>query len=253
MPAGALVYRTGKWDKEKGLSYAVAPDASPGLPIGGTVDASGKSESGPWFLTKKVAALGDTTTLLFDRTVGGIGTDRQLMAAVWAPGTPPIMTPVKLPGEPNASGSNYSLAVAEDSGRIFWMSTRNNATRLLTMLPPKSSTQVDAVEIVLPSGCHRAGNDATPWVTPDGLLMLFRSLDVTPSSSCSPSVDSNDLFAVPLDVDGQPAGASLRIVTSPADETDPALSADLCTLYFAREDGDPAGGVEFNVYRAPRQ
>jgi hypothetical protein len=98
----------------------------------------------------------------------------------------------------------------------------------------------------------RTGADATPWVTPDGSTLFFRTLEVT--ADCAPGPDSNDLWYVRMNAQGQPASTAVRIGNLSSagwDDTDPSLSGDLCWLFYSTDGGPP--DYEYDVYRAPRQ
>jgi len=83
-------------------------------------------------------------------------------------------------------------------------------------------------------------------------VLLFRnpSLD----ESCEPiDAGATDLFAAPLNSDGTPkaaatALASLNNVGGMSKETDPTLSSDACTIYFASD----GGTGDFDLYKASR-
>jgi len=102
------------------------------------------------------------------------------------------------------------------------------------------------------NGCNRRGSDATPWVTPDGLLLLFRSIEI--DAACATQVDSSDLWYARLDDQGQPLGPATAITDvnmAAWDDSDPTLSPDLCWLYYATDQGPPT--FEYDVRRAPRR
>jgi len=97
--------------------------------------------------------------------------------------------------------------------------------------------------------CPRTGDDATPWVTSAGTLLLFRneSLDDT----CNP-IGGFDLYAVPLSSTGLPTAAGVALsalnTSGMSAETDPSLSQDSCWIYYASD----GGTADFDLYRAAR-
>jgi hypothetical protein len=101
--------------------------------------------------------------------------------------------------------------------------------------------------------CDRLGDDATPWVNLTGTLLLFSAKSM--SDTCKQN-DSNarDLFAVPLGSDGTPARSAIPLTAlnntggNGVDETDPSLSPDSCSVYFASDNGTGSYGL----YRAAR-
>jgi hypothetical protein len=103
--------------------------------------------------------------------------------------------------------------------------------------------------------CPLSGSDATPWVTPDGRRMLLRAFPF--DEMCQPRESSaTDLFVVPLEPStGMPIAPALLLANVNGEgttETDPSLSPDLCTLYFASDAGS-AGNPDFKLFRARRQ
>lgn len=157
---------------------------------------------------------------------------------------------------------DYSVAYASTPGRAYWMSTRDGAPALYTGL--LGSDTFTLVELTIPAtgtagtSCPRQGDDATPWVTPDGRLLLFRAVPL--DGDCTPvDGDASDLYAALLDsATGLPranAIVALNGVNTTGDasvESDPSFSADLCTLYLA-SDGGGAEGHQFRLFRALRR
>jgi hypothetical protein len=84
--------------------------------------------------------------------------------------------------------------------------------------------------------------------------MFFRSYPL--GDTCSPlDAGTTDLFVVPLEpssgMPAQPALALASLNEVGASETDPSLTPDFCTLYFASDRTAP-GSSEFELYRARR-
>jgi len=248
-PAGAnsaLFYAAGAADNSK-IWYAASPVSG----VGTQVTPLLQVESGPLFVT---GFIGSTTqNLVFDRQQQ-LGA-RKLRMANWT--APATLTDEALVPEPiNTAGSDdYSIAVSPNTGHLYWMSTRNGEPELLWQPTSMSAPPPPAVlELKVKAGsaeCARAGDDATPWVNLTGTLLLFRNPSV--NDSCEPNDSgATDLFAAPLNKDGIPlaaatALASLNNTGGMSQETDPSLSSDSCTIYFA---SDVAG--DFDLYKAPR-
>jgi len=239
----SLFYVAGAADISK-ILYAASQVGS-GTPI----TAMAMVESGPLFLAQDFEA----QNLFFDRKQPG---ERKLRMAHWAaPST--LTNEAPLPEPINTRGSDdYSIAISPATGHIYWMSNRNGTPELLwqdrsTDDPPPP----EALELTLKTGsakCPRAGDDATPWVDLDGTVLLFSnpSLD----EKCQPNdAGATDLFAVSLNADGTPNGAasalsSLNNTGGASRETDPTLSNDSCSIYFASD----SGSGNFELYKALR-
>jgi len=105
--------------------------------------------------------------------------------------------------------------------------------------------------------CPRGDEDATPWVSQNGGLMVFSAAPV--DALCTP-IDGGaaDLYAVPLSPSsGMPLASAVALATvnrtmDGSVETDPAFTPDLCYLYFS-SDGGEANGRDFRLYRAARR
>jgi hypothetical protein len=230
--------------------------------FGSPVDVPSESISGGIEVFTTVPGL-QSANLFFDRTAGGAGTFRILFGGARTSGTT-VAASGQLPSpfntlDPLMGGtpsSNYSIAIASRALRAYWMSNRNGQPQLLgaPLVAGGALSSAAPVTIGLSAnaGCVRTGADATPWVTPDGTVLFFRTLEV--GTNCTPGPDSNDLWYVRMDAQGQPASAAVRIAnlsTAGWDDTDPSLSGDLCWLYFSTDGGPP--DYEYDVYRAPRQ
>jgi len=243
LTSSSLFYVVGGADNAK-IRYAAAPVSSVGIALSG----SDRIESGPLF----VRGFADRN-LFFDRLDAG---NRKLMMATWT--APAEVTADALIEEPiNAPGfDDYSIAISPDTGRAYWMSTRNGQAELLLQATGvDASPTPEVLDLKVKAGkseCPRSGEDATPWVNVAGTLLLFRNPSV--DEGCAEN-DSGafDLFAASLDAAGKPKSAavplgSLNYTGGMSSETDPSLSPDSCTIYFAsnNETGD------FDVYKAQR-
>jgi hypothetical protein len=162
---------------------------------------------------------------------------------------------------PLSGADDFGLAIATKTGRAWWMSDRKSkgtpklVTESITASVAGNEVEVEIMLSVGNMSCKRSPGDATAWVTPDGTLLLFRN--PTLDETCAHSDESaNDLYAVALDVTtGLPTAnakplSSVNVTSGNANETDPALSADGCFLYFASSSGATNG--RHSVFRAAR-
>ena len=244
VPGSALFYVSGAFDDSK-LMYAASPLSG----IGVSVSSAMAIESGPLF----VNGFADQN-LFFDRQQPG---GRKLRMALWT--APALLTKDVLVPEPiNAPGfDDYSIAISPNTGHVYWMSTRNGAAELLWQATSMSPAPLPAVlGLKVKAGtveCPRSGEDATPWVNVAGTLLLFRNPSL--NEDCKPNDSgATDLFAAPLDKDGLPLAAgtalgSLNYTGGKSSETDPSLSPDACTVYFASD----GGSGNFDLYKASRK
>src|SRR6478609_6105428 len=243
----ALFYISGAADVSR-IIYSASPLSSGGNPV----IPGGPGESGPLFVGSYAP---DGQNLFFDRVLK-VGGGRKLRMAVW---TSPLSlsNDVLMPEPFNVADSeDYSVAISPDTGHVYWMSTRTTVPELLWQPTKMSAPPEPAVlDLKIKAGtkqCPRTGDDATPWVNLAGTVLLFRnpSLD----DDCQPNDSgATDLFAAPLNSDGTPKAAatslaSLNNTGGGSEETDPTLSADACTIYFASDHGT----ADFDLYKATR-
>ncbi|MEO8904229.1 MAG: hypothetical protein ABI488_17860 [Polyangiaceae bacterium] len=248
-PASAgsdLFYRSGN-DGKPALWYAPTPISG----VGRALFVVSGIDSGPLF-----APGFPPDNFYFDR-VNPLTGLREIMSVNWAPGSTPLLSEPAAATQLNGGNDDFSVAIAATPKRVYWMSSRNKlpAPELMwtTFGPDATVPAVLDVQVKAGKGeCPRLGNDATPWVNVDGTLLLFRSESV--NDNCAPN-DSGayDLFAAPLSADGIPlapavALSSLNNTGGGSNETDPALSADSCLIYFASDNGKG----DFDLYSAAR-
>jgi hypothetical protein len=164
---------------------------------------------------------------LFDQVDG---TRRSVMTAAWDGSTLSDIRP---------AGAPFGAPGADDYSRVYFMSTRDGSPALYTGVLGSSSTTVVTLEVPAESGggtCARSGEDATPWVTEDGSLLVFRSLPM--DAACEPVDGSaSDLYVAAL----QPATgmalttavalSGVNVTTGASTETDPSFSPDLCVRF----------------------
>jgi Tol biopolymer transport system component len=162
-----------------------------------------------------------------------------------------LTPPTRFENPVNTGSGDYSPAFA--GSRFFWVSERGGDPRLYTFTIGDSNvTEVEPnIRNGLGSSCRAESPDFAPWVTPDGEHLLFSALPA--GDDCDPVPGAAaDLFVGLLD----PSSGELVQAASPLNinvegdsaETDPSLSADLCTLYFASN----REGAGYRIYRARR-
>lgn len=238
-----LVFRNGPAGATA-LQFSADYQLLAGGPMSGTTQPD-QIQSGPLDVNVKVGNV--TANFFWDS--GPVSGNRVLYMGVHSGATVVGATP--LPSPYNGVGSSYSIAIANGSGRVLWMSktdVSSQAALMTTVVNGSAMTPPAPIKIALGNGCARQGDDATPWVTQDGQLLLFRALEL--GGQCQPNGAANDLYAVSLGKDGTPGTAApLSVNHAGWDDTDPALSADLCTLYFASDEGMG----EYDVFAAQRQ
>jgi hypothetical protein len=242
----SLFYRSGA-DGSGRLFYTPSTSAL-GTFVGN--DAS-PPQSGPLF----VDALDRTFNVIYDQSADS---RRTMRAATWDGTTLGSETFMPSPLSP-AGWDTYSVAAATalDPARLFWMSNRNGPITLNTgLIDSGDGDTIINIEVPQRNGsatCPRDDGDATPWVSPAGRRMFFRALPL--DADCQ-AIDgtTTDLFVVPLVPEtGAAAQAAIELESLNeigTTETDPSLSADFCTLYFASDRNSPG---DFKLYSAPRQ
>jgi hypothetical protein len=208
------------------------------------------ADSGPLFAPN----FSPPQNFFFDRVNATTGI-RQIMYATWANGVLSD-TPKAAPAPINAGTGDFSVAIAADVHRAYWMRARDKGADLVWATFGSSATMPAVLNLDVQVGvgkkCASLGDDATPWVNAAGTLLLFRSQSM--DDTCQPN-DSGafDLFATPLGKDGLPLTpgtplSNLNNTGGMSNETDASLSQDSCTIYFASD----GGKGEFDLYRAAR-
>ena len=241
---GSLFYRAG--DEGSGHIHYTPSSTTLGSLVG---NPDVNQQSGALF----VSELDQTFNVIFDETSQGNRTGR---AAAWNGTT--LSAQMEMPPPLSPGGfEDYSVAAAGTTGRLFWMSTRDG-TALRTGVIESGNGDIVTIDVPKRTGsgtCVRIGDDATPWVTPDGRRLFFRSFPL--DDACQPlDAATTDLYVVPLEpttgMPVQPARALASLNEVGTTETDPSLSPDFCTLYFASDRGS-AGNADFKLYRATRR
>lgn len=242
---GGLFYVVGDAGKES-LWYAPTPVSG----IGAQVSQTGRFESGPLF----APGFADQN-FFFDRRDLTTG-KRKLMMANWSGVDLSPGSAVLVPAPLNADADDYSVAIAPQARRAYWMSTRSGQPELLwTAMSAGTANPPAVLDLSVKAGattCPRLGDDATPWVNLDGTVLLFRSQSVNENCESNDS-GAYDLFAVPISKTGIAAGtaitlSSLNQIGGVSTETDPSLSLDSCFIYFASNNASR----DFDLYRAAR-
>jgi hypothetical protein len=245
-----LFYRSGAADAGQ-VWYA------PASKVGHPLAAAGALTSAPLLAPGVLQQ-----NFFFDQLLNGDGgAQRHIMLGNWS-GT--ALSGVTSAPEPlNSTASDFSIAVAAGVARAYWMSTRNGAAEaelLWAEMLDGAPTTPAVLDLKVQAGsttCPRSGDDATPWVNAAGTLLLFRSPSV--DDTCAPS-DSGafDLYAVPLSkATGLPTApavplSALNTIGGRSNESDPSLSSDSCTLYFASYIGTADADADADLYMAQR-
>jgi hypothetical protein len=250
-----LFYRSGA-DGATQIWYA----ATPVVGVGVALSESARIDSAPLLAPGVVQQ-----NFFFDRLE--IATNlRHIWVATWSGSQLSVAATAPAPFNA-ASASDFSVAVAPAAGpdgapkvaRAYWMSTRAGGTTAALVwsnMVGVAPTAPAALDVKLQAGagtCPLLADDVTPWVNTAGTLLLFRSESV--DDSCMPNdMGAFDLYAAPLSADtgltSAPAVAlsALNNTGGMSTETDPSLSQDSCTIYFASDNGTKS----LALYRAAR-
>jgi hypothetical protein len=250
-----LFYRSGA-DAATQIWYAATPVSG----VGVALSDAGRIDSAPLLAPGVVQQ-----NFFFDRLE--VATNlRHIWVATWS-GTQ-LSVAAMAPAPFNAaSASDFSVAVAPAAGpdgapkiaRAYWMSTRAGGTTAALVwsnMVGVTPTMPAALDVQVQAGtktCPLLADDATPWVNTAGTLLLFRSESVD-DSCVSNDAGAFDLYAAPLSTDtgltSAPAVAlsALNNTGGMSTETDPSLSQDSCTIYFASDNGTKS----LALYRAAR-
>jgi hypothetical protein len=241
---GSLFFTLGS-DSGGELWYEPSIDMPPGAPLG-TGTTLGRS--GLFYFDDPDAT--GMNALFDEKDEGG---RRSLRAARFFQGALTMIEDAPLPLTPG-SYDDYSVALAPQTGRFYWMSTRAGARALYTGLLGK--TEAQSIEVRFGSGSCLLSVDA-PWVSSSGSLLVVAA----PSLAADCQVldgGATDLYATPLNAStGQPVAPAIalsgvNVSTDLTSETDAAFSSDLCTLYFT-SDGGSATGFDYRLFRASRR
>jgi hypothetical protein len=250
-----LFYRSGA-DGATQIWYAATPVSG----VGVTLSDAARIDSAPLLAPGVVQQ-----NFFFDRLETTTNL-RHIWVATWSGAQLSVAATAPAPFNA-ASASDFSVAVAPAAGpdgapkvaRAYWMSTRaggTTATLVWSNMVDVAPTTPVALGIKVQAGantCPLVADDATPWVNTAGTLLLFRSESV--DDSCTPNdMGAFDLYAAPLSADTGLTSApavplsALNNTGGMSTETDPSLSQDSCTVYFASDNGTKS----LALYRAAR-
>jgi hypothetical protein len=248
--SGSSLFYTEDGVARREIWYTAAPTSGIGSAL---QDSSGPllgNDSGPLLAPGFV-----DKNFFFDRAQPMSGL-RKIMVGNWAAGAVAQVAAATAPT--NMDGSDdYSFAAAPSAGHAYWMSTRSGSPQLTwesineTPMAPPDVLPLK-IRIGANTGCDRLGDDATPWVNLAGTLLLFSAESMADTCEQNDS-HAHDLFAVPLAKSGLPASAAIPLSAlnntgGGSDETDPSLSPDSCSIYFASDNGTG----NYDLYRAAR-
>jgi hypothetical protein len=151
--------------------------------------------------------------------------------------------------DPNAVDS-YSIALAKN--RVVW--TRNIDgqldVHLMTLALPFGDAEPVELRLPMPFECGFATEfEYAPWLTPDGATLFFTARAL--NESCEVTADTPTLlYVIALSAAGEPQGVARALSGLAADgvrQTDPALSADACQLFYSAQTETGVG-----LFRAER-
>lgn len=155
--------------------------------------------------------------------------------------------------------STLDHSIAVGGGRVWWMSDRLVTGQAggphLHTAQPGIVFNIAFVPLVLEDGCHAQGRDLTPWAGKAGNMLLFSAQPLSEDASCPSSTDGvpKDLYWTLMGNDGKQVGQAKPIEISDGvlDDTEPALSPDLCTIIYARSENGATEGHD--LYTATRR
>lgn len=212
----------------------------------------GSSDAEPLPLSSPVALLGNLNFLFDEESATNNGSiQEQLFGGAVGLNGVQVTNVGALPAPLNSPTENsYAIAVAKDTGRAWWMMGSSASVNLYTSgVGNQKPTQVNLT--VSPGSCPADFLlDATPWVTPNGKLLFFRSAEQ--SDNCRTSTGTDLYFARPGANGTSTATATPLAGVNAVNtiDTSPSLSSDLCWLYFASN--RESGQSHLRLYRAPR-
>jgi hypothetical protein len=238
-----LFYRAGT-DSASLLWYAATPISG----VGHALLISTPGDSGQVYAPK----FSPPQNFFFDRL--SATNVRQIMVGTWLDGA--LSSVSVAPAPINGGTGDFSVAIAADVHRAYWMRSNGMTADLVWATFGSAPTAPAVLNVTVQAGakntCPRLGNDATPWVNAAGTLLLFRSESVDDNCNVNDS-GAYDMFAAPLGDDGTPSAPAVALSTlnntgGARSESDPSLSVDACTIYFAADNGDG----KFGLFRATR-
>ncbi len=237
-PSGdGLLYRA---DGNSGVTE-IWYSANPAVDAGVQLDGPGVSRSGA------VEGL-ERFTVYFDAEPVDAPGSVQVLAGEFDPQAR-VLVGIPLGSPFNELTIERSIAVARDVRRAWWMRGHDESALGLATTSLDGGA-VEDLELTYATGCERdEGDDATPFATPDGRLLLFSGL--ARDAACAVAGGKDLFFATTSPTSGLPAaGTALGEPSSPdADDLDPALSGNGCVLYFSSN----RQTERFELYQARRR
>jgi hypothetical protein len=227
------------------LWYAPDVQSAPG----GVIGASTALRAGLDFF-------GDPGTLGFDVLFTETASDgtRSILAATWQNGALGAEQEAPAPLTPSNS-DDYDVAFARMTSRAYFMTSDGGSTLLVTGTLGSSRTDPVLLALPAPGGgtCALGATDATPWVTPDGRVLLFSAPPL--DAKCQPlDGAAADLYVALMNpTTGAPLTTAVALLSSSGtNEIDPSFGADLCSLYFASDKSAQNDG-RTRLFRALRR
>lgn len=146
--------------------------------------------------------------------------------------------------------ASYSLALSER--RAIWTQNLNGSLdiHLKTIGLPSEGQEPADLLLPLPFDCGTAAElEYAPWLTPDGETLFFTARTATEACMFTNETPSR-IYVVGLSSSGEPLGAARELGGLGPDgsrQTDPALSADGCQLFYSSQSDE-----SMLLYRAER-
>jgi hypothetical protein len=257
---GEMIYVAGLGYHARKLWFTPDFNQGPGGALPAPLDAMETDggdlvESGPLLTLPAVDGPLKDFALFFDRsTDAGLVPGRKIWGAKYDGAKQEFLAPQELPPPFNAANGSWDMAVAPGAQRAWFMSNRDNVLdpKLYTAsgangAPPTAS----AVSLVtLPNNCPVSEWEIAPWVTLDGLLLFFHARET--GDACAKGA-ATDIFVILLAPTGQAAGISAYPLPTNQPNTNdstPAMSFDMCWLYFSSDREVPK---RQRLYRARRK
>ena len=226
----------------------LTPDmhTSAGAPLLEPISAPDARESAPLVVDQGLDAFSGHN-FFFDR--GWSDPPRGVLygAKIDASGTATEVT--ELPAPFNSTNASYAVALSRT--RAFWTQNLDGELLIRLMTAPLEGEVIrSTVEMITENGCRIFEFGYTPWVTPEGRILMVSISER--DQDCNAGENSpQDVAWAKLDASGQPAHPliTVRNVNQPGtSETDGSLSPDLCWFYFASNRGES----NYRLYRARR-
>jgi len=224
---------------------------SPGALLSGPLDTPGLNEGAPLKVESAGGVLSPYNLFLNMEVRRASGTANELFAAkVDSNGYTASVTRLGEPFNRPASEDHTNVTLALSQNRAVWADYAPGGLAMQLMTAPLDNPQAIKLDLVDATGCPIYEFDYAPWLTPDGRLLFFNSMERTPQCTGA-SGNGYDIFVIELDGLGLPVGDPVPLagISKPGSiEVDGSLSADLCWLYFAASQPEE----KTRLFRAPR-